>query len=412
MKFAVVGTNFQYVPIAQRELVSFSDTKKLEIYACMENIGILYGAIVSTCNRSEIYFLYEKEEQLCKMKELYLDFFHMKDKNLKIFHKQETEALTYMFEVCAGLQSLVVGEDQILGQMAESIQFAKEQGKCNKVLHKLFQEGIRCAKAIHRDFKISEHPLSIAYIGILQLMAHGGIEGKKVMVIGAGNMASLAMQYVFEHHPLKVYNVNRSIKNAMRLQEKFKDIQIISFDKRYEILEECDVLICATSCPHVLICKEKLKTRRKPLLCLDLASPRDIDEQLKYHPDITLFDIDSLQEIACANVKKREELAEASRHHIIQSVQDCEKWMASVPMDKTIAGLQERCDEVIQSTYDLLERKLELTKREKYILYKTLHASMYRLMKEPIRTLKQIEVDKQEQYKEMVEKLFEMEDAG
>ena len=85
------------------------------MYACMENIGILYGAIVSTCNRSEIYFLYEKEEQLCKMKELYLDFFHMKDKNLKIFHKQETEALTYMFEVCAGLQSLVVGEDQILG---------------------------------------------------------------------------------------------------------------------------------------------------------------------------------------------------------------------------------------------------------------------------------------------------------
>lgn len=196
MKFAVVGTNFQYVPIAQRELVSFSDTKKLEMYACMENIGILYGAIVSTCNRSEIYFLYEKEEQLCKMKELYLDFFHMKDKNLKIFHKQETEALTYMFEVCAGLQSLVVGEDQILGQMAESIQFAKEQGKCNKVLHKLFQEGIRCAKAIHRDFKISEHPLSIAYIGILQLMAHGGIKGKKVMVIGAGTMASLAMQYL------------------------------------------------------------------------------------------------------------------------------------------------------------------------------------------------------------------------
>ena len=188
MKFAVVGTNFQYVPIAQRELVSFSDTKKLEMYACMENIGILYGAIVSTCNRSEIYFLYEKEEQLCKMKELYLDFFHMKDKNLKIFHKQETEALTYMFEVCAGLQSLVVGEDQILGQMAESIQFAKEQGKCNKVLHKLFQEGIRCAKAIHRDFKISEHPLSIAYIGILQLMAHGGIKGKTGLP-GAGSGA-------------------------------------------------------------------------------------------------------------------------------------------------------------------------------------------------------------------------------
>ena len=99
-----------------------------------------------------------------------------------------------------------------------------------------------------------------------------------------------------------------------------------------------------------------------------MASPRDIDEQLKYHPNITLFDIDSLQEIACANVKKREELAEASRHHIIQSVQDCEKWMASVPMDKTIAGLQERCDEVIQSTYDLLERKTGTNKKRKIYL--------------------------------------------
>ena len=412
MKFAVVGTNFQFVSISQRELVSFSDTKKLEMYSCMEDIGILHGVIVSTCNRSEIYFFFFFEEQISKMKELYLTFFHIEDKNFRVFNKKEKDALTYMFEVCAGLQSLVIGENQILGQMVESMQFSKEQGKCNKILHRLFQEGIRCAKEIHTKFKISEHPLSIAYIGILQLLAHGNIRGKTVMIIGAGNMASLAMQYVFEQHPYKVYNVNRSLKKAMCLKEKFKDLHMLSFDYRYKMLEDCDILISATSSPHLLISKDKLKPRKKPLLCLDLASPRDIDEQLNKIQNITLFDIDSLQEIANSNVKKREEMAQLSRHHIQQRVQDCERWMISVPMDKTIAGLKGRCDEVIESTYALLERKLDLTNREKYILYKTLHASMYRLMKEPIKNLKQIEVEKQKQYKEMVEKLFKMEDMG
>lgn len=409
MDLAVIGTNFYHSSIEKRDLVSFSDTKKLEMYELMDDIGIDYGAIVSTCNRSELYFLYEKEEQLEQLQQVYLDFFHLKKEDIQLLLYKQKQALYYLFEVCAGIRSLVIGEDQILGQMVESMEFAQRQGKMNKILNRMFQDAITCAKQIRSKVKISEHPLSISYIGIQQLLCHGGISDKSIMVIGAGKMASLAMRYVFEQNPKVVYNANRSLKNAISLQAEFPDLVLLPLEDRYEKLQECDIVISATSCPHILLKKEYIGKRTKELTCLDLAIPRDIDPALKDDDMITLFDIDSLQEIANHNLKKREELVEISRSIITDKVEQLEKWILSSHVDHTIASLQEKCDEIVHSTYDLLERKLDLSEREKYILHKTLHTSMYRLMKEPFRTLKQLDESQQTQYQEMVKHLFQME---
>lgn len=409
MQFALIGMNFQQADITVRDKVSFSDTKKLEMYGIMEDLGIPYGVVVSTCNRSEIYFSYEREEQIEELKNAYARFFHVEDYAHCIQALWGREAVIYLFEVCAGLRSLVVGEDQILGQMMESTDFAAEQGKCDKVLYKIFREAFTCAKRIHSELKISEHPLSIAYIGITQLIKSCGVEGKTVMVVGAGKMSSLAMRYLFEQHPAKVYNANRSMKNMARLKEEFADLVLVPFEDRYEKLPECDIIVSATACPHIIVKAEKTEERTKPLTCLDLASPRDIDPAFREREQVTLFDIDSLQEIASENLEKRKELAERSEQWISESVDEIEEWMKSIVMDPTIAGLQEKCDQIVQSTYGMLERKLDLTEREKHILRKTLHASMHRLIKEPIRTLKSLNEDQQEQYKEIVEHLFSME---
>ncbi len=161
MDLAVIGTNFYHSSIEKRDLVSFSDTKKLEMYELMDDIGIDYGAIVSTCNRSELYFLYEKEEQLEQLQQVYLDFFHLKKEDIQLLLYKQKQALYYLFEVCAGIRSLVIGEDQILGQMVESMEFAQRQGKMNKILNRMFQDAITCAKQMSRSkVKISEHPLS------------------------------------------------------------------------------------------------------------------------------------------------------------------------------------------------------------------------------------------------------------
>ncbi len=410
MDLAVIGTNFYHSSIEKRDLVSFSDTKKLEMYECMNDINIDYGVIVSTCNRSEIYFLYEKEEQLEQMQQTYLDFFHLKNEDMQLMVYEKKQAIYYLFEVCAGIRSLVIGEDQILGQMVESVEFAQSQGKTNKLLNRIFQEAVTCAKQIRSQIKISEHPLSISYIGIQQLLCHGGISDKTIMVIGAGKIASLAMRYVFERNPKAVYNANRSLKNAVSLQAEFPDLLLLPLEKRYDKLQECDIVISATSCPHILLKKEHIPKRTKELICLDLAIPRDIDPHVIEDDKITLFNIDSLQEIANHNLKKREELVEVSRNIIHDKAKQLEKWILSSHVDHTIASLQEKCDEIVHNTYDLLERKLDLSEREKFILHKTLHTSMYRLMKEPFRTLKQLDEKEQIQYQKMVKRLFQMED--
>lgn len=411
MELAVIGTNFKQTKIALRDHVSFSDTKKMQMYAWMESIGVQWGVIVSTCNRSEVYFLYEKEDDIEKMKKLYLQFFHRKEEEIQLICKKNKDALQYVFAVCAGLQSLVLGEDQILGQVVDSVAFAQEQGKMNKLLHKIFREAIHCAKQIKHEVKMSEHPLSIAYIGIMQLVKHCEISNQKIMVIGAGKMAKLAIRYLMEYRPACVWNANRSRKRASQLQEEFLNVKMIPLEDRYQYLDKCDIVISATASPHYLIKKEHVKKRQKPLICLDLAVPRDIDPQLVENEKIKIFDTDSLQQIASQNYQIRQDLVEQANQYILESLQAYDQWKSSIGVDETIASLHKRCDEIVQMTFDVLERKLELTEREKYILHKTLHTSMYRLMKEPLKTLKHLDDTQQEAYKQMLHHLFQMEEG-
>lgn len=411
MELAVIGTNFEHTKIAVRDQVSFSDTKKMQMYALMDTIGINWGVIVSTCNRSEVYFLYEKEHDIDKMKELYANFFHIAMNELQFICLKEEDALRYMFAVSAGLKSLVIGEDQILGQVVESVRFAQEQGKMNKLLHKMFREAIRCAKQMKHEIKMSEIPLSISYIGIQQLRKYCGIHQKRVMVIGAGKMAKLAIRYVMEDKPTCVYNVNRSFERMEEIKNEFSNVISIPLDKRYEILTQCDIVISATSCPHYMLKQDGMPFLQHELVCLDLAVPRDIDPILAKQEHITIFDTDSLQSIASHNYSQRQALVEKAYIFIEHYVKEYDQWRTSIGVDETIASLHKRCDEIVQSTFDVLERKLDLTEREKYILHKTLHTSMFRLMKEPFKTLKHLDEQQQEEYKQMLMHLFQMEES-
>lgn len=411
MELAVIGTSFEHTKIALRDKVSFSDTKKMQMYALMDTIGIHWGVIVSTCNRSEIYFLYEKEYDLEKMKELYAKFFHVEINELQFICLKEKEALHYLFSVCAGLKSLVIGEDQILGQMVDSVHFAQEQGKMNKLLHKMFREAIRCAKQVKRDIKISEIPLSTAYIGIQQLRKYCGIHQKRVMIIGAGKMAKLAIRYVMEDEPLCIYNLNRSFDRLREVKNEFPNVISISLEKRYEVLKQSDIVISATSCPHYMLKQEKMPVIQHDLVCLDLAVPRDIDPVLANHKHITIFDTDSLQTIASHNYIQRQALVEKADILIQQYMKEYDIWRSSIGVDETIASLYNRLDGIVQSTFDILDRKLDLTEREKHILHKTLHTSMFRLMKEPFKTLKHLDEKQQEEYKQMLMHLFQMEES-
>ncbi|MEG1847196.1 MAG: glutamyl-tRNA reductase [Lachnospiraceae bacterium] len=408
-QFAMMGISYKQAPMDIRDHVVFTDTKKMDMYEELNKIGIEQAVILSTCNRSEIYYLYQVETQIEQVIGLYDRFFKYEGLRDYMFHKEKEEAIRYLYEVTNGLHSLVLGEDQILGQVVQAEEFARINGCSKKIMNHIFRDAITCAKRAKTELRISEHPLSLSYIGIKQLEIVCGLEGKEIMVLGSGKMSALAMRYLYEGNPKKIYNANRSKERAESLTNEFNQLEVVSFKERYEVIKHCDILIGATSSPHVIIRKEDMVDREKDLYIVDLASPRDIESSLREKEHIYLYDMDYLSKIAEENNQKRLEKVSELSDRIEESRKETFDWMRSSRMDTTIQTLQERINEVSEDTYTLLEHKLELSEHDKSVLKKVLKSSMKRLMRDPIISLKQVEAEKQEQYHEVVKDLFHLE---
>lgn len=408
MRFAMMGISYKNTTMDIREQVVFTDTKKMEMYVTLAQLNIRESVIISTCNRSEIYFLYDDEQQIQLVKKSFIAFFPQVEIEAYLFIKTGKEALSYLFEVCNGLHSLVLGEDQILGQVVKSEEFSRVNGSSKKIMNRIFRDAITCAKKAKTQFRISEHPLSLSYIGIQELEKQCGIQGKTVLVLGSGKMSVLAMNYLFEKQVKHVYNANRSVENAKMLVEQFPQLEVVPFVDRYAYISECDIIISATASPHIILKQEDMPKLYKQLYILDLATPRDVDTKIQQSKYVQLFDMDHLQKSASLNNQKRIEKVKDIEKMIEQDVLLCEQWIKSTRVDTTIQTLQERINEVSADAYELLENKLSLSDHEKYILKKTLQTSMQRLMRDPIITLKEADTKKQEAYHEAMKDLFHL----
>lgn len=408
MRFAMIGISYKNTTMDIREQVVFTDTKKMEMYVTLAQLNIRESVIISTCNRSEIYFLYDDEQQIQLVKKSFIAFFPQVEIEAYLFTKIGKEALSYLFEVCNGLHSLVLGEDQILGQVVKSEEFSRVNGSSKKIMNRIFRDAITCAKKAKTQFRISEHPLSLSYIGIQELEKQCGIQGKTVLVLGSGKMSVLAMNYLFEKQAKHVYNANRSVENAKMLLNQFPQLEVVPFIDRYAYISECDIIISATASPHIILKQEDMPKLYKQLYILDLAAPRDVDTKIQQSKYVQLFDMDHLQKSASLNNQKRIEKVKDIEKMIEQDVLLCEQWIKSTRVDTTIQTLQERINEVSADAYELLENKLSLSDHEKYILKKTLQTSMQRLMRDPIITLKEADTKKQEAYHEAMKDLFHL----
>lgn len=173
-----------------------------------------------------------------------------------IRHCEEDKAVSYLFQVTAGLESMVLGEDQILGQVKDALDFSRTMGFSKKELNKVVRDAITCAKKVKTTFRISEKPVSVGYIGICELQKICDIKDKMVLVIGSGDTAVLALRYLQEYEAGKIYLCSRTLAHAGNVQKEFQEIEIISYEQRYEIMKQCDIVVSATSAPHVVVKQE------------------------------------------------------------------------------------------------------------------------------------------------------------
>ncbi len=411
MNFAVVGVNHNDTPINIRECVSFTDTQKIESINFLLDNGIQEVVVLSTCNRSEIY-IYSKNilDKVEVVKDFYEDFFNVVDIKKYLFCEIGELAISHIFNVASGLESIVLGEDQILGQVKDAHDFSRKLGASKKVLNKLFREAITVAKDIKTTTKISQQPLSISYIAIKSLKDKlYSLEGKNALVIGVGKMSKLAMKHLEEEKLNSIYVTNRNYEKLKDIQDKYKNLIPIKYEDRYNVMNEVDVVISATASPHTVIKKESMPRLDKKIIMMDIALPRDIDKSLNKFSNIEVYDIDDLKEISKQNDKKRRELACVGELIIKEKVKEFNEWLETIKIDPTIQSLNDKCLDIREDTLDYIYRKLDLNCREKKIIDKMLTSALKRLIREPIINLKQIkDSGKQEEYIKIVEELFDL----
>ena len=411
MNIGVIGINHNLAPINIRESVSFTDVQKIEAINYFLDRDIDEVVILSTCNRSEIYIQAKNiDEKIKFLEDSYERFFNVADIKEYLFSKKNTSAVEHLFKVASGLDSIVLGEDQILGQVKDAHDFSMQLGSSKKIFNKLFREAINVAKDIKNTTKISHQPLSISYIGVKFIQSKiGKLEGKKALLIGMGKMNKLTIKYLKEEKLDTIYVSNRNHGKIMELESKFKNIIPIRYEDRYKVMNDIDIVISATSSPHMVIRYDEMPKIQKKILMMDIALPRDIDPKINKLENIEIYDIDNLKDIQDKNDNKRKELAKIGSKMISEKIIEFIEWIDSIKIDPTIESLNDKCLEIREDTLDYIYRKTNLDNRDKKIIDKMLTSALKRLIREPIINLKQIkDKGKREEYIKLIEELFEL----
>ena len=391
MKFCVVGINHHVAPIEVRERVHFKETDIIQATDDLTSNSLSELVVLSTCNRSEIYFLSTSPGEDIERVASYLQsYFSIAIEDKDFIKKSGDEALHHLFSVAIGLDSMIVGEDQILGQIVDAHTTAMDLDSSQKVLNKIFREAITFAKYVKTKSHVSDHPVSIAYIGVKKMEELFDLPSCRTMIIGLGNMGTLALNYLLERRS-DVVACNRTYENSIKIQQKFPAVQILPFEDRMKGLVDVDILVTATSSPHTIIKKRDLLKRTKPLAIMDLSLPRDVAPEVGDLENITLYDIDSLQEIGEKNLAQNRKTLEGFIPEIEEKVQELKFWMSQIKVDPIMQSLNDRCDEIADDTLRYIFRKTDMSHNEQLKVEKIVRSSLKKVIKEPLLSARRTE---------------------
>ncbi|MDF2594093.1 MAG: glutamyl-tRNA reductase [Clostridia bacterium] len=410
MNIGVIGVN-HLCPIDLREKISFTHTKKIEALHTLKAKHIDEVIVLSTCNRSEIYIWdRDLENKMQEAKAFYESFFQCAEIETYLIYKTGLEAVSHLYHVAAGLDSIVIGEDQILGQVKEAWGLAVNEQTSGKMLNKIFREAVSTSTAIKHTIKISENPLSISSVAVKFLKEKmQGLEHKRILMIGIGKMSKLVIKYLEEEKVDRIYASNRSHQRAVEIGTIYPNIVPIDYKDRYTVLGEVDAVVCATSSPHVVMQAKDMPAVTKPLFMVDIALPRDIDPKIGHMPYTKVYDIDDLKTICEESNQKRILLSQEAKKIIVQKVEEIEEWIKLAQVDRTLQLLNEKKNEIQKNTLESIYKKTDLSFKDKEVIDKVIESALKNLLKTPAVNIKKIKDKSQrENYIKVLEELFEL----
>ncbi len=357
MEIFATGLNYKTAPVEIREKLSIKDEEVQSVLDKLsENQHIYEICLLSTCNRVEVYGVSDNLEEAYKwILDVFSKISNLDKEILKnhIFFYKDREAVKHIFRVSASLDSMVIGEPQIVCQFKDSFSIAKESKTVRHILTKLFDKALNVSKRIRTSTGISKRAVSISYAAVeLAKKIFGDLSEKNVLLLGAGEMAELAARHLASTGVKHIFVSNRTFEKAVQLAEEFGG-SAISFNKLYEFLPEADIIIVSTGAKEPILRKEhfeKINKKRhgEPIFIIDISVPRNVSEDVNEIENIYLYNIDDLKSVVDKNLQERKVAAVAAEIMLEQEVAKFEKWLNQRKAAPAIAKVRNYADEVVK----------------------------------------------------------------
>ncbi len=415
-EIALLGVNHKTAPVEIREcltLRNFPDSSPLELLSGIP--GIKEAVFLSTCNRVEALVTCQGEDAIESVKQLWLSRSDLNEKKLNqsLYVHRNQEAIRHLFRVAASLDSMVVGEPQILGQIKDAYKKAVEAKATGMILNRLLHKAFSVAKRVRTETRIASHAVSISYAAVeLARKIFGDLYGKTAMLIGAGEMAELAAQHLKTNGVKGLIVANRTLSRAVNLARDLGG-KPISLDEVDQALVDVDIVISSTGAPDIILTRDRVKKIMRPrrhnlLFFIDIAVPRDIDPKVNDIENVYLYDIDDLKGIVEFNKAEREKEPARAERIVESEVIKFLSWMESLDIVPVIQRIQQKGEEIRQRELSRSKKCLKgLTAEQEKALDVMTRSIVQKLLSDPIIFLKKnVSPENNKQLLDITSKLF------
>jgi len=395
MSVQIIGVNHLTAPVEVRERLAIPESRLADsVRRLVQHPGVNEGLILSTCNRVEI--LAQSPSGTADLRSFLRQLFAVpaSDFESHLYEFREREAIRHLFRVAASLDSMVVGEPQILGQVKEAYATARAVGAVHSQLDLLLTRAFAVAKRVRTETAVGSSAVSVASVAVeLAKKIFGSLQGKHVYLVGAGKMSELAARHLIAQGAESIFVANRTHDRATQLAERFSG-QAILFEQLYETCDRADIVITSTGAPHAIFRKEHgelFLNRRKnrPMFFIDIAVPRDVDPEMNKLDGIFVYDIDDLQQAVSTHVADRRREAERAEEIVNLEVTRFQQRLQSLDVVPTIVSLQDHLETIRQAEIDRVRGRLgPLTAEQEHALETLTRGIVNKIMHTPVSTLK------------------------
>jgi glutamyl-tRNA reductase len=416
----LLGINHKTAPVELRECIAFAaDESQEALQTLQRQPHIREVLLVSTCNRVELLFTTDNKSESISMTKAFIADFNkipLEQFEKALYIHEGDAAVRHVFRVASSLDSMMIGEPQILGQIKEAYRLATQIRTSGVILNRLLHRTFFVAKRIRTETGIGDRAVSISYAAVeLGRKIFGNLAGKSVLLVGAGEMAELAVEHLIRNKADNIWVANRTFENGVKLAKKFKG-SAIRFDEITNSLETIDIIISSTGSPDFVITRNQVKSvirkrRNRPIFFIDIAVPRDIDPDVNRLTNSYVYDIDDLQGVVDENIEDRQQEAVKGERIVDEAVISFRQWYESLDVVPTIIALRKKIETIAAAEIKKTLQSNKIPENGAAAIQKMTGALINKILHDPTLFLKSNGmVEDKSLYVDAIRKIFKLDD--